>query len=38
MKRLGIAMLLAVVVLSGVCAALAYDSPPTTDPDPIETP
>jgi len=27
-----------VIALSGVRAALAYDSPPTTDPDPIETP
>jgi len=38
MKRFGIAMLLVVIALSGVRAALAYDSPPTTDPDPIETP
>ena len=38
MKRLGIAMLLALIALGGVGAALAYDSPPATDPDPIETP
>ena len=39
MKRFGIAMLLALITLSGVgAAASAYDSPPTTDPDPIQTP
>ena len=38
MKRFGIAMLLALITLSGVGAASAYDSPPTTDPDPIQTP
>jgi hypothetical protein len=38
MRRFGIAMLLALIALSGVGGASAYDGPPTTDPDPIQTP
>jgi hypothetical protein len=38
MRRLGVAILLALIALSGVAAASAYDNPPITDPDPIQAP
>jgi hypothetical protein len=38
MRRFGITILLALIALSGVGAASAYDDPPITDPDPIQAP
>jgi len=38
MKPFGIAILLALIALCGIGGASAYDDPPTTDPDPVQTP